>query len=66
MAGRLVGIMKKETETKMVNYICPVFRIATQIKPSTELYDEEHLERCLSQKMLSYLFGKSCQNVAKK
>ena len=22
--------MKKETETKMVNYICPVFRIATQ------------------------------------
>ena len=56
--------MTKETETKMVNTFVRYFEL--QHKPSRGLYDGEHLERCLSQKMLSYLFGKSCQNVTKK
>ena len=29
-AGRVVGKTKKEKKNKMVNYICPIFRFATQ------------------------------------
>ena len=56
--------MKKETETKMVNYICPVFRIATQtfngaIRWGTfgTLFKPENVVVSL---------WKSCQNVTKK
>ena len=30
MAGRVIEKLKKEIKYKMVNYICPIFRFATQ------------------------------------